>query len=51
MVMPGQIFSFNKTVGKRTIARGFYEGLSGSGGDYYKDVGGVCVTATAIHRA
>ncbi|NNG65731.1 VanW family protein [Caldanaerobacter subterraneus] len=46
------MFSFNKTVGKRTIARGFYEGLSGSGDDYYKDVGGgVCVTATAIHRA
>ncbi|HHW56803.1 MAG TPA: hypothetical protein GXX15_03835 [Clostridia bacterium] len=51
-IKPGEIFSFNKTIGKRTISRGFYMGLSGSEGDYYKDVGGgVCQAATAIHRA
>ncbi|UZQ81756.1 VanW family protein [Thermoanaerobacter sp. RKWS2] len=52
VVKPGEIFSFNKTVGKRTIERGFVEGLSGSGGYYYPDVGGgVCQAATALYRA
>jgi hypothetical protein len=52
VVKPGKIFSFNRAVGKRTIARGFVEGLSGSGGDYYPDVGGgICQAATAVYRA
>lgn len=52
VVKPGEIFSFNKTVGKRTIERGFVKGLSGSGGYYYPDVGGgVCQAATAVYRA
>lgn len=51
-VKPGEIFSFNKTVGKRTPERGFIQGLSGSGGYYYPDVGGgVCEAATAVYRA
>jgi len=52
VVKPGEVFSFNKTVGKRTIERGFVKGLSGSGGYYYPDVGGgVCQAATAVYRA
>ncbi|MGB9780456.1 VanW family protein [Caldanaerobacter sp.] len=51
-IKPNKIFSFNKTVGKRTLQRGFVKGLSGSGGYYYPDVGGgVCQTATAVYRA
>lgn len=52
VVKPGEVFSFNKTVGKRTLDRGFVEGLSGSGGRYYPDIGGgVCQAATAVYRA
>ncbi|HAG07406.1 MAG: VanW family protein [Clostridia bacterium 62_21] len=51
-VMPGGVFSFNEVVGPRTVSRGFVVGLSGSGGTYYRDVGGgVCQAATALHRA
>lgn len=52
VVEPGAVFSFNRVVGKRTLSRGFVWALSGSGGRYYKDVGGgVCQAATALHRA
>lgn len=52
VLRPGAIFSFNQVVGERTLSRGFVWGLSGSGGRYYRDVGGgVCQAATALHRA
>ncbi|MEW5762875.1 MAG: VanW family protein [Bacillota bacterium] len=51
-VAPGAVFSFNRTVGERTLSRGFVWALSGSGGRYYSDVGGgVCQAVTALHRA
>ena len=52
LIKPGQIFSFNGTVGKRTTDKGFVYGLSGFEGGYYKDLGGgVCEASTAVYRA
>lgn len=52
VVKPGAVFSFNRVVGERTLSQGFVWALSGSGGRYYKDVGGgVCQAATSLHRA
>ena len=53
---PGEVFSFNKTVGPRTLSRGFVWsesiGWTGRGYARIKDVGGgVCRTSTAIHQA
>jgi vancomycin resistance protein YoaR len=57
MVQPGEVFSFNRTVGPRTVSRGFVEGRSVMENVYGKmevvpDVGGgVCRTSTALHLA
>ncbi|SHF55773.1 Copper amine oxidase N-terminal domain-containing protein [Desulforamulus putei DSM 12395] len=56
VVNPGEIFSYNKTVGPRTISRGFTYGSSvawtGRGYQLVPDVGGgVCRTATVLHQA
>lgn len=55
-IEPGEIFSFNSVVGPRTEARGYVEGTSimrtENGIEFVPDIGGgVCRTATALHKA
>ncbi len=49
---PGQTFSFNKTVGERTIERGFFEAIEYVSRDHVTGVGGgVCQASTTIFQA
>jgi vancomycin resistance protein YoaR len=49
IIKPGQIFSFNKTVGPRTVKRGFREGQMIVGSLLLPAIGGgVCQTATTL---
>jgi vancomycin resistance protein YoaR len=49
IIKPGQTFSFNKTVGERTIERGFREGQMILGSLLLPAIGGgVCQTATTL---
>ena len=49
---PGETFSFNKTVGKRTTDRGFKIATAYSGGDVTEEVGGgICQVATTLFNA
>lgn len=51
-VMPGETFSFNETVGKRTLQNGFKEAVVISYGEYAKGVGGgVCQVSTTLYNA
>lgn len=56
VVQPGEVFSFNRAVGPRTVSRGFVEGRSVVetvyGPKLVPDVGGgVCRASTALHLA
>lgn len=52
IIKSGEKFSFNSTVGKRTIARGFMEAKIISGGKFVKGVGGgVCQVSTTLYNA
>ena len=53
VVLPGQVFSFNETVGERTAAKGYKEALAYvSGGQTKPELGGgVCQVATSIYYA
>lgn len=53
IVMPGKIFSFNKTVGERTEAKGYKEAIAYvSGGASKPEVGGgICQVASSIYYA
>ncbi|MCQ2452299.1 MAG: VanW family protein [Oscillospiraceae bacterium] len=47
---PGEIFSYNDTVGERTYARGFREGISYIGGKSVPDVGGgICQVSSSLY--
>jgi hypothetical protein len=49
ILTPGQVFSYNSAVGKRTRARGFVEAYVISGNDYVNGMGGgVCQGATTV---
>lgn len=49
---PGQEFSFNRTVGPRTLARGFLAARSYMGGDSPRTPGGgICLLSSALYRA
>ena len=49
---PGEEFSFNKTVGRRTAANGFAEAKIIVDGDYTDGVGGgVCQASTTVYNA
>jgi len=57
VVQPGEVFSFNRAVGPRTVTRGFVVGRSVIE-DIYGEMavvpdvgGGVCRTSTALHLA
>ena len=49
---PGETFSFNDTVGKRTTERGFKMATAYSGGEVTEDVGGgICQVSTTLFNA
>jgi vancomycin resistance protein YoaR len=52
IVKPGEVFSFNETIGPRTAERGFVEGHMILGGLLVPSIGGgVCQVATTIFNA
>ena len=52
IVMPGETFSYNQTVGERTIAEGYKEAGAYSGGKVVQDVGGgICQTSSTLYNA
>ncbi len=52
ILKPGQVFSFNGTVGPRTVERGFVEGHMILGGLLVPSIGGgVCQVATTVFNA
>lgn len=52
IVNPGETFSYNKTIGERTIAAGFKEANAYSGGDVVLDVGGgICQLSSTLYNA
>ena len=49
---PGEVFSFNDTVGQRTAARGFQTATAYSGGEVTEEVGGgICQVSTTLFNA
>ena len=52
VLMPGEIFSFNQTVGERTKAAGFKEATAYSGGKVVQEVGGgICQVSSTLYNA
>lgn len=52
IVMPGETFSYNKTVGERTIAKGYKEAAIYVNGETVDGVGGgICQVATTLYEA
>lgn len=52
IVMPGEVFSFNRTVGERTEAKGYKEAIAYVGGASVPELGGgVCQVASSIYYA
>jgi|GEM_PF-2557610 len=51
-LQPGEVFSFNQTVGPRTAERGFVIGLITTRDKYLSDYGGgVCMTSSILNQA
>ncbi len=51
-VAPGETFSFNDAVGKRTTARGYRKATAYSGGEVTEEVGGgICQVSTTLFNA
>ena len=51
-VMPGEIFSFNGTVGERTAEKGYKEAAAIAGGQSRDEIGGgVCQTSSTLFNA
>ena len=49
--MPGETFSYNQTVGERTIAEGYKEAGAYAGGRVVQDVGGgICQTSSTLYN-
>lgn len=52
IILPGKIFSYNKTVGARTAERGFVDGLMFGDNEVISDIGGgICMTSSILHQA
>ena len=52
IVLPGEIFSYNQTVGERTIAAGYKEAGAYAGGRVVQDVGGgICQISSTLYNA
>lgn len=51
IIMPGETFSYNQTVGERTIAEGYKEAGAYAGGRVVQDVGGgICQTSSTLYN-
>lgn len=52
IILPGETFSYNKTVGKRTIEAGFQEAGAYSAGKVVQEVGGgICQVSSTLYNA
>ena len=52
VVMPGEVFSYNKTVGERTIAAGYTEAAGYAGGKIVPTLGGgICQISSTLYDA
>ncbi len=52
VVLPGEIFSYNKIVGERTIAEGYKEAAVYSGGKVVEGIGGgICQLSSTLYNA
>lgn len=52
VVMPGEVFSYNKTVGERTIAKGYTEASGYAGGKVVPTLGGgICQISSTLYDA
>ena len=52
IIMPGEIFSYNKIVGERTIAKGYKEAAVYSGGKVINGIGGgICQLSSTLYNA
>lgn len=52
VVMPGETFSYNKVVGKRTVAAGYKEAPTYAGGKVVNDIGGgICQITSTLYNA
>ena len=52
IIMPGETFSYNQTVGERTIAEGYKEAGAYAGGRVVQDVGGgICQTSSTLYNS
>ena len=52
ILMPGETFSFNKTVGERTVEKGYGEGAGYIGGEVVPTIGGgICQVASTLYFA
>ncbi len=52
IIMPGETFSYNQTVGERTIEAGYKEAGAYAGGKVVQDVGGgICQTSSTLYNA
>lgn len=50
VLMPGEVFSYNKTVGQRTAAKGYREATVYVGGEDRQELGGgICQLASALY--
>lgn len=51
ILMPGETFSYNQTVGERTISEGYKEAGAYAGGKVVQDVGGgICQTSSTLYN-
>ena len=52
IIMPGEIFSYNKIVGERTIAKGYKEAAVYAGGKVVDGIGGgICQLSSTLYNA
>lgn len=52
IILPGEIFSYNKIVGERTIAKGYKEAAVYSGGKVIQGIGGgICQLSSTLYNA
>ncbi len=52
VLLPGETFSFNTTVGERTLARGYQEAGAISGGELVQEIGGgICQVSSTLFNA
>ena len=52
VIMPGEVFSYNQTVGQRTIAAGFKGAAAYSGGKVVTEIGGgICQVSSTLYNS